>query len=1104
MTPQPSVVMVDSGGEGKMKESGGHPLPTNIRELLWEDKSRTLRELITSYRPPLAVKLKGGDLAKYCPVETNRETIAATLTNNISSISSIPPSLVTFTVGQDALPSPVSSSGPTDGPSATAVHGSADSCVKKPGKEETILQIHETKRKKIILARKMTWEKRQNDYIVSGEQVEIPVSLKGWLEVLPDDGRPVEYFDTIGGITSNKCKRFLLRTSAVCHLLIPEENGNSCWIPFEVKPGEVLTTGIVYTDSKKTKGAAQKNIFKRLLKQTKGKKDQELKYLQCFDTLAREIMVPFIVNGVFSPVGNSSVANYDAVYELQDLILAFGFPVNVQVVHNGNNKDGPQWPKGVLRLYGAREEEFAVVSKVKPDGGLSLTSDAASSDRFEIPVDKDLLFSRGVFKKKPTIKPKLGDLLTNVSEKKTFQPEVKEKDIMYSRASSEEKQTYSMNNQRKPILAKSLSVTSSTSIHISSSIATTLSESESTTSGKEIITGIATLETKNTEENVTEANVVNSVDVSKVADSGEATSKEIELPERIPKELKKSRSTGILDKLSVRKVKKERAKLKELKGDDVFSKRIARHELSYQEFFNGLDDEGMPAKRSEEVKVKQDDSGFGSSNGTYKSITSNGSNKSGTEPKLDSTAPIPQVGRKINMKERDLPPIPPDSPQHTQLLLPVTDVNGSKESLYEHLPPAPHPPHFHRSKSSDSPLLRKRFEEEEDDDDDDDDDGYMIPVKTSEQRYIKKSEFQLRTRPSTPHESYRNEREKRSKSEVFQDFKQMPRDADDIDRSIDGLFDFAYEEFGDGRPFGAVGGLSAAVSTSHLYGAAQASKRKSDYPTTMSSLQQKFMDNLDLETRNHRRRMNLKHDQARQVNSNPNATIRSHNLKKLRPAVRDVFKSASSIHATGAYDLHPVARDALINTFQTSYDQQVDIYSRASRPVLYGSRSSATPYPHHVPHPPPFQNIYGPGFGSQYAESEPCYRHIMRPASAGGPAEMFVKHGDDSAISIGSKGDGGYPNESEYSFNEYMSREDNDGWTPPMEIEGMSVQEVSKSLRYIGMKDRVVLRFSNEQIDGSMLCTLDEKLLKEGFPELNALEVKKIVDFIRGWRPKKY
>ena len=45
--------------------------------------------------------------------------------------------------------------------------------------EEMVLQIHEMRRKKIILARKMTWEKRQNDYVVTGEQVEIPASFKG-------------------------------------------------------------------------------------------------------------------------------------------------------------------------------------------------------------------------------------------------------------------------------------------------------------------------------------------------------------------------------------------------------------------------------------------------------------------------------------------------------------------------------------------------------------------------------------------------------------------------------------------------------------------------------------------------------------------------------------------------------------------------------------------------------------------------------------------------------------------------------------------------------------------------------------------------------------
>ena len=91
---------------------------------------------------------------------------------------------------------------------------------------------------------------------------------------------------------------------------------------------------------------------------------------------------------------------------------------------------------------------------------------------------------------------------------------------------------------------------------------------------------------------------------------------------------------------------------------------------------------------------------------------------------------------------------------------------------------------------------------------------------------------------------------------------------------------------------------------------------------------------------------------------------------------------------------------------------------------------------------------------------------------------------------------------SEYSYSEYSEWHD-DGWVPPDDISNLSVLEVSKSLRFIGMKDRVVIRFSREQIDGNMLQTLDIKLLKEGFPELNALDIKKILDFVDGWRPKK-
>jgi hypothetical protein len=77
-------------------------------------------------------------------------------------------------------------------------------------------------------------------------------------------------------------------------------------------------------------------------------------------------------------------------------------------------------------------------------------------------------------------------------------------------------------------------------------------------------------------------------------------------------------------------------------------------------------------------------------------------------------------------------------------------------------------------------------------------------------------------------------------------------------------------------------------------------------------------------------------------------------------------------------------------------------------------------------------------------------------------------------------------------------------WVPPENIEPLTVEEVGLSLRYIGMKDYIVTRFCEEQIDGKQLTELTSQLLLEGFPDLNALDRKKLFDFIKGWRPKKW
>lgn len=74
-------------------------------------------------------------------------------------------------------------------------------------------------------------------------------------------------------------------------------------------------------------------------------------------------------------------------------------------------------------------------------------------------------------------------------------------------------------------------------------------------------------------------------------------------------------------------------------------------------------------------------------------------------------------------------------------------------------------------------------------------------------------------------------------------------------------------------------------------------------------------------------------------------------------------------------------------------------------------------------------------------------------------------------------------------------------WRPPPSLAGLSIEEVSRSLRFIGLPDDVAQLFVREKIDGSLLLQLTEEILAEDF-RLSKLQVKKLMQFISGWRPK--
>ena len=361
------------------------------------------------------------------------------------------------------------------------------------------------------------------------------------------------------------------------------------------------------------------------------------------------------------------------------------------------------------------------------------------------------------------------------------------------------------------------------------------------------------------------------------------------------------------------------------------------------------------------------------------------------------------------------------------------------------------------------------------------------------------------------------------------------------------------------RPYGTMATAHWAGSTSQLYGFRVKDKRGSDaVPAWRDEVQRhqshghlvggggggggtltrKSVERLDLETRSAHggagggggRGGRGQRSRAQRVD--PNATIRAHNLRKSKASLLELFHFSDSFRDLRDQNITvsmspPSSPDPAASSPGVQYpphrQPSFSVQQHASR-GREARRGGDNPYgavisPSHMPGSKaatsPAQYYPRPQHYVAYADSEPAFRKSAYPKAvslSGLSDSAYPKQGDDSAISMGSRGENpyGFNNDSEYSYNEYNDNGSGstvtgraDNWSPPDDISGLSVHEVSHSLRYIGMKDRVVLRFSNEQIDGSMLCSLDKRLLKEGFPELNALEIKKILDFVRGWRPKK-
>ncbi|KAM9298758.1 GRB2-associated and regulator of MAPK protein 2 [Morus bassanus] len=163
-------------------------------------------------------------------------------------------------------------------------------------------------------------------------------------------------------------------------------------------------------------------------------------------------------------------------------------------------------------------------------------------------------------------------------------------------------------------------------------------------------------------------------------------------------------------------------------------------------------------------------------------------------------------------------------------------------------------------------------------------------------------------------------------------------------------------------------------------------------------------------------------------------------------------------------------------------------------PATPSSSSSPEPFaPVEELAPPPRPPKGFEGDGIVIRGAAPLSPAVLHGAE-GGVTRVYLAQGVIE-VPPAARGDGGAP--------PAAPRPSGDGspWLPPADLSALSLEEVSKCLRFIGLSEDVVSFFARERIDGSIFVQLSEEILADDF-RLTKLQVKKIMQFIKGWRPK--
>lgn len=219
-----------------------------------------------------------------------------------------------------------------------------------------------------ILMEAVKLQQNGRHVVTTGQKFSLPVSYRGWFEVLSEDGKPIKPLSSVSELAAMWPAQCVVRRNfraIVCS---------------EV---DVDRTGLTRLDKKRVVQAGEvlslKDDIWAIIEPPPGRTDLPVarkRYLRCVDCIGANVFLSFDQKLIVSPVAGQF--NISGVHSVESLLDKFRFPLTVRLVYGVIPTKLEKSFTSVFRLMGIYDDETAFILPLQPTAATQWSTGVAA------------------------------------------------------------------------------------------------------------------------------------------------------------------------------------------------------------------------------------------------------------------------------------------------------------------------------------------------------------------------------------------------------------------------------------------------------------------------------------------------------------------------------------------------------------------------------------------------------------------------------------------------------------------------------------------------------------------------------------------------------